>query len=232
LEKKYAILISYFSRVAKEAELVLALSTIFFTSFVIALSGALMPGPLFTVTVSESARRGFAAGPLLIVGHGLLELALVFALVLGLGPWLQKDLVFIGVGLVGSVILVWMAWAMFRSLPTLTLACEAKDTGSRNLVTSGVLLSLANPYWTIWWASIGLGYILASMKLGAWGIAAFFAGHIAGDFAWYGAVSAAVWKGKTLMSDRAYRWLIGGCAGFLVAFSAMVAWAAVHRLLA
>ena len=58
----------------------LSIFTIFFTSFVIALSGALMPGPLLTVTISESARRGFVAGPLLIAGHGLLELALVVAL--------------------------------------------------------------------------------------------------------------------------------------------------------
>ena len=43
------------------------------TSFIVALSGALMPGPLLTVTVGEAARRGFWAGPLIIVGHALLE---------------------------------------------------------------------------------------------------------------------------------------------------------------
>ena len=62
----------------------LALLTIFGSSFVIALSGALMPGPVLTVTVSESARRGAKAGPLMIFGHGILELALVLAL---LGDW-------------------------------------------------------------------------------------------------------------------------------------------------
>ena len=40
---------------------------IFATSFVIALSGALMPGPVLTVTISESTKRGFWAGPLIIV---------------------------------------------------------------------------------------------------------------------------------------------------------------------
>ena len=43
------------------------------TSFIVALSGALMPGPLLTVTVGEAARRGFWAGPLIMVGHALLE---------------------------------------------------------------------------------------------------------------------------------------------------------------
>ena len=56
------------------------LFTIFASSFVIALSGALMPGPLLTATISESSRRGFWAGPLMIAGHAILELALVVAL--------------------------------------------------------------------------------------------------------------------------------------------------------
>ena len=73
----------------------IALVTIFCTSFVLALSGALMPGPLLTVTVSESSRRGMSTGPLMIFGHGLLELALIVALVSGLAPILARDDVFI-----------------------------------------------------------------------------------------------------------------------------------------
>ena len=69
----------------------LALLTIFGSSFVIALSGALMPGPVLTVTVSESARRGAKAGPLMIFGHGILELALVLALLGGLAPFFSRE---------------------------------------------------------------------------------------------------------------------------------------------
>ena len=69
----------------------LALILIFTSSFVIALSGALMPGPLLTVTISESTRRGAVAGPLMILGHGILELALILALLAGLAPILKRD---------------------------------------------------------------------------------------------------------------------------------------------
>ena len=85
-----------------------SLVSIFFTSFVIALSGAMMPGPLLTATISESTRHGIKAGPLLILGHGILELLLVTALLLGLAPLLQKDSVFIVGAVLGSIFLLWM----------------------------------------------------------------------------------------------------------------------------
>ena len=81
------------------------LITIFATSFVLALSGALMPGPLLTITLSESAKRGFRAGPLVVLGHGILELALVLLLFLGLAPVLKNDHVIGGLGVTGAVIL-------------------------------------------------------------------------------------------------------------------------------
>lgn len=209
----------------------LALATIFVTSFVVALSGALMPGPLFTVTVSESSRRGPGAGPLLIAGHGILELTLVAALVLGLGPLLKKEPVFILTALLGSAVLLWMAGGMLRSLPRLSLAVDTDGGAGGNLVLAGIVLSLANPYWTVWWVSIGLGYITHSMGLGLAGVAAFFTGHILADLAWYSLVSAAVWKGKRFMSDRFYRGLIGACAVFLIVFAGLFGYAGVQRLL-
>jgi threonine/homoserine/homoserine lactone efflux protein len=209
----------------------LTFATIFVTSFVVALSGALMPGPLFTVTVSESSRRGAGAGPLLILGHGILELTLVAALMLGVGPLLKKEPVFVATALAGSVVLFWMAYGMLRGLPRLSLAVEAERGTGGNLVLAGIVLSLANPYWTIWWVSIGLGYITHSLKVGIWGVAVFFAGHILADLAWYSAVSTAVWKGKRFMSDRVYRGLIGACALFLIVFAGMFGYAGLQRLI-
>ncbi len=100
------------------------LFTIFASSFVIALSGALMPGPLLTATISESSRR-VSAGPLMIAGHAILELALVVALFLGLAPFFQMPAVFAVSALAGAVILIWMAAGMLRSLPTLRLSWKA-----------------------------------------------------------------------------------------------------------
>ncbi|MDK9706181.1 MAG: LysE family translocator [Desulforhopalus sp.] len=198
----------------------IALLTIFSTSFVLALSGALMPGPLLTVTISESSRRGAHVGPMMIFGHGLLELAMVAALLSGLAPILARDDVFILISLTGGAFLLWMGTAMLRSLPQLSLEGQADNgRGSRNLVVTGIVLSAANPYWLIWWASIGIGYIMHSMKFGLIGVAAFFCGHILADLTWYCIISFGIAKGKRFFSDSSYRKLIGGCAVFLLVFS-------------
>ncbi|MCL7488060.1 MAG: LysE family translocator [Desulfobulbaceae bacterium] len=209
----------------------LALLVIFTSSFVIALSGALMPGPLLTVTISESSRRGASAGPLMILGHGILELVLVLALLAGLAPFFRRDDVFVAIALAGGAILLWMALAMFRSLPGLRLDLDTRDEKRQNLVAAGIVFSLANPYWTIWWASIGLGYIMQSVKFGILGVASFFAGHILADLAWYAFVSFGVARGRNYFSDIAYRRLIGGCAAFLVVFSGYFFWSGIEKLI-
>ncbi len=209
----------------------LTLLTIFFSSFVLALSVAMIPGPLLTATITESSRRGTLAGPLLIVGHGILELALVVALLLGLAPFLKQEKVFATIAIAGAVILIWMAVGMFRSLPSLSLSWDEKTTDGGHLIVNGVLLSIANPYWTVWWATIGLGYILHCMRFGLLGILFFFSGHILGDLAWYAAVSAAVVRGRHLLSDRLYRGIIGTCAAFLVVFACYFVFAGLQKII-
>lgn len=205
--------------------------TLFVTSFIVALSGAIMPGPLLTVTITESSRRGLMAGPLLIAGHAILELALVAALLMGLAPLLKMEPVFIIIALAGSAVLLWMGVGMLKSLPAVTLITKANGAGGRNLILAGILMSLVNPYWSIWWATIGLGYILHSMDAGTMGVVAFFTGHILGDLCWYAAVSTAIWKGRRLLSDRGYQILIGTCAVFLIVFSCLFAWSGVQKLI-
>jgi threonine/homoserine/homoserine lactone efflux protein len=204
--------------------------TIFVSSFVIALSGAMMPGTLLTVTISESSRRGVIAGPLLILGHSILELALLIALLFGLAPLFEQQGFFIVISLVGGSILLWMAIGMLRALPSLSIAWETQQANRNNLVLTGILMSLAHPYWIIWWATIGIGYILRSKQAGFWGLFFFFIGHILADFAWYTVVSSAVGKGRTFFSDRIYRGIIGACAAVLVFFACLFIYKAIQTI--
>ncbi len=188
------------------------------TSFIVALSGALMPGPLLTVTVGEAARRGFWAGPLIMVGHALLELALVVLLLAGVGAWLHRPVVLGLVGVTGAGMLGWMGLALVRSSRHSRLEFKAQDQAGLHPVLAGILLSAANPYWLLWWLTIGLGYVLFSVKYGILGVALFYGGHILADFSWYSLVSGAVAQGRRFISDRLYQGFLACCGLFLVGF--------------
>lgn len=193
-------------------------------SFVLGLSGACMPGPLLTVTISESLRRGPWAGPLLVVGHGLLEASLVLLVLLGLGDWLQRPDVFAVLALVGGGMLFWMGGGMLRGLPRLSLCLNSSSPSRLHPITAGILVSLANPYFTLWWATIGLGYMVVAYEAGAAGVMVFYLFHLLSDLTWYAFVSGSVSLGRNLISDRAYRCLVGGCALFLIGFGAYFGW--------
>lgn len=192
------------------------------TAFVIGLSGAVMPGPVLAVTITHAARQGFKAGPLVTLGHALLEGVLLLALVAGLGPILTKPTISGVIAGVGAVILLWMGAGMLRSLPGLRLDLQTGAATAAGPVRDGVLLSLANPYWVIWWATVGLSLIAMAMAsgLGWWGLLLFWLGHISSDLAWYSLVSAVVSKGRRFISDKVYRVVVGVCAVFLVGMAA------------
>ncbi len=205
--------------------------TIFLASFTIALTGAMMPGPLLTATITESLRHGFIAAPLLMTGHGLLELALLGALLTGLSPLFHQPWFFVAVSFGGGVLLLGMAWSIWRTLPALKLLIgEGGGQNHGNLILKGVTISLANPYFTIWWATIGLGYIMHSQRLGAAAIAAFFAGHILADCVWYGAVSLALARGRRFLNLPLYRGAMATGAVLLAFFGSYFIYAGWERL--
>lgn len=218
-------------------------AAIFVSSFLIALSGALMPGPLLAVTVRDTSRQGFLAAPLLVLGHGILEAGLLALILLGLAEWVKGEVATTVIALAGGGMLLWMAGGMAREVRTLRLDVRRRETdpepakrrgsGLAELVRpvlSGVVASISNPYWTIWWATIGLGYLVISRKLGAAGIALFFAGHILADAVWYLFIGFAVSAGRSRFTDRAYRWIVGTCALFLFFFALSFGYYGVTRL--
>lgn len=192
---------------------------IFFSSFIIALSGALVPGPLFTITVSESLRRGFKTGPLIIFGHGLLEITIVILLFFGITPFLLEERTRQFISVAGGIILMIMGVMLFRDAgkTRLDLSPGERQTGLHPVI-SGILGSLSNPYWIIWWVTIGLGYLVSSLRYGIPGVIAFFSGHISADLLWYSMISYAVSRGQKIMGERGYRYLLSACGIFLIFF--------------
>jgi threonine/homoserine/homoserine lactone efflux protein len=209
----------------------LELGGIFVTAFVVGLSGAMMPGPLLAVTIGESSRRGASAGPLLIVGHMILESALVAAVALGLASFLNNPRITIAIGLAGGAVMCWMGQDMLRSARTMSLTIEPGERRKMHPVWAGIVVSLSNPYWTIWWATIGLTYLMMGLKFGVIGILVFFVGHISSDFAWYSLVSFAAARGRNVLPDSVYRRVIAICGALVIAFGLWFLWTAAAAVM-
>ena len=88
-------------------------------SFVVALSGAIMPGPLFTYTIAktmQSRRRGFLVGLWVTLGHAALEALLIVGLLAGLSELLHNRVVIWVVGGLGCVLLLYMGIGLLRDV--------------------------------------------------------------------------------------------------------------------
>lgn len=198
------------------------LGPLFTTAFIVGLSGAMMPGPMLTVTISEASRQGFWAGPKVVLGHAVTELALVASLIMGLSRVIQQPMVTGTIGLLGGMMLAWMGWGICRDALTRRVSFTPGEAASPNInrfgpVLSGIVTSISNPYWSLWWATVGAGYVMIALAKGAAGVAAFFTGHILSDLAWFSLVSFGVHRGRNVISNAAYQGILILCGVFLVA---------------
>jgi threonine/homoserine/homoserine lactone efflux protein len=222
-------------------------------SFVVALSGAVMPGPLFTYTIAKAVqapRRGFLVGLWVTLGHAALEALLIVGLLAGLSELLHHRLVIWIVGGLGCLLLLYMGVGLLRDairgrVPELAPAGEPgnptvepasarpRASGLQRLpsVVGGVVVSMSNPYWWIWWATVGSAFMM-QYRIG-WGtwplLAAFFLGHEAGDLAWYLTVSSLLHWGKRRIAGPFYKAILGACGVFIIAFAVYLAISLARR---
>lgn len=192
--------------------------------WIIGFSGAMMPGPVTTLIVTETARRGFIAGPLITIGHVLLELVVVVALFFGLGDLLKQNAVAGTIGLLGGFFLLWMGFDIIRNAwqGKVSLNLKPGDRNARasgNPVVAGVLTTIANPYWLLWWATVGAAYLITFRAFGLAGVVAFYIGHTLADWVWNDVVAFVVATGRRAMSDRVYRGILVVCGAFLIGLS-------------
>ncbi|KAF0207813.1 MAG: LysE family transporter [Actinomycetota bacterium] len=197
-------------------------------AFLVGLSGAMAPGPYLTVTITRTLRQGRLSAFLMLVGHAALEGALLIGFAFGLQRFLTKPTVAAVLAVLGGIVLLWMGFGLFRGAYTGSIRLETDADAGAALprfgpVLHGAVMSLSSPYWTLWWATIGVKLAADGLAIGPIGVAAFFIGHQLADLVWYSAVIGAVSAGKRVLSDRVYRIVIGACAIFLLYLGARFA---------
>ena len=214
-----------------------ALWVIFSFSFLVALTGAMSPGPLLTYTIIKAAKtrkRGYLMGLWIIAGHALLEMGIIIFLLMGFSFILQNVIIVRIIGVTGGVILVYFGISIARDIylgkiPTDFLQSSERpedDTspfankGLENPVIGGIMVSMSNPYWWVWWATIGFAFMIQfNISFREWPkLLAFFLGHEAGDLIWYMIVSTLSFFGLRHLNKKVYYGVLAVCALFMILF--------------
>ena len=184
---------------------------------VISASGVMAPGPLFAANISYGLREGTRAGIKMAVGHTIVELPLV--VLLGIGVFSLESFPEFRtiISIFGAITLFVFASIQIRTIFT------KKDITLSNLKQSpliaGIVLSALNPFFIIWWLTIGFKLISDAMLMWAFaGILTVFVLHIWMDFVWLGAVSFLASKSSKILSNRNYKTLMIGLSLMLVYF--------------
>lgn len=200
---------------------------VFTTAFVVGLSGALSPGPLTVAAIHGAARIGWIAGPLATLSHAAVELAMVAALGMGLSRVLRRGGVAGTIALAGGIMLVWMGWMMISGAQGASLPVAARIVAPGGVLSlaeaggplaAGVVATLSNPYWFLWWATVGASQLVWSRERTPGGPVAFWAGHVTSDLVWLTMLSVAVGTGRSFFGDAAYRgllYVLGGAMALL-----------------
>jgi threonine/homoserine/homoserine lactone efflux protein len=187
----------------------------FILGFVIGLTGALAPGPTLVATINASIAGDWTTGLKVSLGHVIVELFLVILILLGLAtvalPYTSAIAGIGGIALVafGALTIIGSRKATMRSSSLQTVA---------NPYMAGLVTSAANPYFWIWWLSIGSAMVIAGLQGGLVLVGALMLGHWSADTGWLTLVSTGVSKGRTIVSDSTYQKIIALCGIFLILF--------------
>lgn len=185
---------------------------------IISLSGVMAPGSITAATIAQGTRSRWA-GALISVGHGLVEIPLIGALMLGAYFIFQIDAVKIIIGIAGGGFLLWMGTGMLRQ----TQVPQSAPTGGihTDAIAAGAILSATNPYFLLWWATVGLNLALGAKDLGLWALVIFAVVHWLCDFVWLSILSFAAFytnKGAGLFGKRFQKGILIFCGAALLLF--------------
>ncbi|QLH08709.1 LysE family transporter [Candidatus Nitrosotenuis sp. DW1] len=183
---------------------------------IISASGVMSPGPLFVATIANGIRQGARAGFRIAFGHTLVELPLVVSIGLGILSLDAMPQFRVSIGILGALSIFGFAGLQIIS----TLRKDPMQYKSKyGSFLTGILLTGLNPFFLIWWFTIGFKLISDALLLWSiWGILIMFALHIWMDYAWLVLVSFLSSRGKVFLSNKRYKIGMIGINAVLIYF--------------
>ncbi len=194
----------------------------------ISLSGVLMPGPLFAITIKKAATSK-VSGVLIAVGHGIVEFPLMFLIFFLLSEFEIPLIAQVAVGIVGGFLMVSMGVQAFRNRHKTE---ETAVSLKRDSVFAGVYTTAANAGFILWWLTIGTTLILNAKLFGLLGFSIFAGVHWLTDFTWYAVVAFLIFKSQRFFSDRVRMGITWFCIAVFIGFGLYFMGSALWSLLA
>ena len=187
------------------------------TVIIISASGVMAPGPLFAANIAYGLQGGGKAGIKMAVGHTIVELPLVILLGIGVFSFEIFPEFRIWISILGAITLFVFAGIQIKT------TLQMKETTSFNLkhnaVLTGITLSALNPFFIIWWLSVGFKLISDAMLIWAFvGIVVVFLLHIWMDFVWLYSVASLASKSSKILSNKNYKILMIGLSAMVIYF--------------
>ena len=188
-----------------------------FVVIVISASGVMSPGPLFAANISHGLRDGARSGIKMAVGHTIVEFPLVILLGIGaLSLEIFPEFRTL-ISILGALTLFVFAFMQIR-----TTLQDGKGLSSKlkqNPIVTGIAFSALNPFFIVWWMTIGLKLITDAMLIWAFaGMLVVFVIHIWMDFVWLGGIAFLASKSTQIMSNQKYKVLMIGLNATLIYF--------------
>lgn len=192
----------------------------------ISLSGVMAPGPLSAVALARG-RHNPLAGFWINLGHAIAEVPLMLILLAGFTPLLQSDVLVRALSGLGGAVLLWMGAGLLRQAGR--EGAEASTPPSRKgAVAAGITMTALNPYWFLWWLTVGVSILIRARALGAGLVIALtIALHLACDLAWGTFLSWAAHRGGRLFRAGGWRWAERICGGALILFAGIFFYRAI-----
>jgi threonine/homoserine/homoserine lactone efflux protein len=169
-----------------------------------------------TAAAVAAGTRGRHAGAVIALGHAVIEFPLMLVIITGVGRLLELQSVKIGIGLAGGTVLLIMGVQLL--LAAGQAQAKSAEPSRKHPLAVGILLTAGNPYFLIWWATVGLALATQAIKFGVMAFALFAVVHWLCDLVWLEALSMASFKGSELLGGRIEQTVLVVCGVMLVGF--------------
>jgi len=196
------------------------LLTFIATVVVVTASGALAPGPLFFTNIAHGIKSGAKGGLAFSVGHTVFELSLVLFLAFTLQTVVNEPLIKLVVGVVGGAALLVFGFLQIReALASKSGVVTKGETRSRHPLLLGTLFTGLNPYFILWWLTVGMTLIVNALELASFaGVLIMYVSHVWMDYAWLTGTAYLAKRGISLIGGKGYRIIMIIFGGALVFF--------------